>query len=122
MNPITFRTLEFETIRQWVLSHAGSAGGRRVLGATGPRASAAEVRAALVRTSQARQALEGLGRQPYHDLPDVEPLLPKTRWEGFALEPRELLDVASFAQGITEIGRALREAAPIEIASRAQQL
>ena len=63
----------------------------------------AEVREALARTSEGVALLRQLGRQPYHDLPDVLELLVTARVEGTFLEPRELLDVASFIEGGMEI-------------------
>ncbi|HEY2943367.1 MAG TPA: Smr/MutS family protein [Vicinamibacteria bacterium] len=47
--------------------------------------------------------LHRVGRQPYHDLPDVLALLPTARVQGTYLEPRELSDVASFIEGGMEI-------------------
>src|SRR5689334_7003228 len=107
MNRNTYRTLDFEAVRKWLLSYAGSSMGRRRLDGLAPLTDAGRVKEALHLTSEARRTLETLGRQPYHDLPDVGAPLTRSAWEGFALEPRELLDVASFAQGVTEIGRAL---------------
>jgi DNA mismatch repair protein MutS2 len=123
MNRHAFRTLEFDAVRRWLATYAGSDGGRQRLSALEPLRAPADVREALATTSEARRALESLGQQPYHDLPEVAAMLPKASWRGFALEPRELLDVASFAEGATEIGRSLRGAdvAP-RIARRAQRL
>jgi DNA mismatch repair protein MutS2 len=58
--------------------------------------------------------LASLGRQPYHDLPDLREILPAARVQGFALEPGALLDVASFIEGGVEIARRVArvEAAP----------
>jgi DNA mismatch repair protein MutS2 len=123
MNRNTFRTLEFDAIRRWLWTYAGSEGGRQRVEALEPMVEAGAVREALRTTSEARKALETMGRQAYHDLPDVAPLLPRTTSRGFALEPRELLDVASFADGATDIGRRLARAeeAP-RIARRAQRI
>jgi DNA mismatch repair protein MutS2 len=122
MNRNSYRTLEFESIRSWLLSYAGSAMGRARLGALAPQADPAAVRQALGLTSQARTALETQGRQPYHDLPDVRDLLTKAGWKGFGLEPLELIDVASFAQGATEIGRSLARTDAPAIATRAARV
>ena len=62
-----------------------------------------EVREALARTTEGVALLQRLGRQPYHDLPDVLAVLPTARVEGLYLEPRELSDVASFIEGGMEI-------------------
>jgi dsDNA-specific endonuclease/ATPase MutS2 len=62
-----------------------------------------EVREALARTTEGVCLLQRVGRQPYHDLPDVLALLPTARVEGTYLEPRELSDIASFIEGGTEI-------------------
>ncbi len=103
MNGNTFRTLEFETIRALVLSHAGSAPGRARISALRPLTEGGEVREALARTTEGTVLLRRVGRQPYHDLPDVLELLPTARVEGMHLEPRELSDVASFIEGGMEI-------------------
>jgi DNA mismatch repair protein MutS2 len=122
MNRNTFRTLEFDAVRRWLLTHAGSPAGRQRIEALAPATNADAAREALRTTTEARRVLETAGRQPYHDLPDVEALLPKTTWQGFALEPRELLDVASFADGATEIGRHLVRTDAQRIATRAQRI
>jgi DNA mismatch repair protein MutS2 len=103
VNGNTFRTLEFETIRALVLSHAGSAPGRARISALRPLIEGGEVREALARTTEGVTLLQRVGRQPYHDLPDVLALLPTARVEGMHLEPRELSDVASFIEGGMEI-------------------
>jgi DNA mismatch repair protein MutS2 len=118
MNSNTFRTLEFEAIRALVLSHAGSAAGKARAEALAPHTETGAVRAALSRTTEGTALLRTLGRQPYHDLPDVEPALQEARVEGLFLEPLALSDVASFIEGAVEIGRhvAQAEGAP-ELAS-----
>jgi DNA mismatch repair protein MutS2 len=103
VNGNTFRTLEFETIRALVLSHAGSAPGRARISALRPLTEEGEVREALARTSEGTALLRRVGRQPYHDLPDVLELLPTARVKGMHLEPRELSNVASFIEGGMEI-------------------
>jgi DNA mismatch repair protein MutS2 len=114
VNGNTFRTLEFETIRALVLSHAGSGPGRARIQALRPLTEEAEVREALARTTEGAALLRRVGRQPYHDLPDILELLPTARVEGMHLEPRELADIASFIEGGMEIaGRVARvEEAP----------
>jgi DNA mismatch repair protein MutS2 len=123
MNRNTFRTLEFDSVRRWLVSYAGSAGGRTRLEALTPLTHAAAVREALRLTTEARTLLASAGRQPYHDLPDVSEVLPKAGWKDFALEPRELLDLASFAHGATEIGRAVaRSEVTPALSLRAQRI
>ena len=61
----------------------------------------------LARTTEARRLLETLGAQPYHDLPDPSDALASARIQGSHLEPRDLLDVASFIDGGLEIVRAI---------------
>jgi hypothetical protein len=77
----------------------------------------------LDRTSQAVRLLKRLGRQPYHDLPDLGQHLPAARVRGEHLEPGALMDVASFIDGAGEIAQrvAAFEAAP-SLASRAAQV
>ena len=79
MNGNTFRTLEFETIRALVLSHAGSGPGRGRIQNLHPLADAGEVREALAGTTEGVTVLQRVGRQPYHDLPDILELLPTAR-------------------------------------------
>lgn len=122
MNQNSHRTLEFEAIRAWLLTYAGSPMGRSRVEALAPETEPTEVRRRLHATSEARLVLETCGRQAYHDLPDVRALLPKSRWRGFGLEPRELLDIASFAQGATEVGQSLARATATGIAARAARI
>ena len=120
MNSNTFRTLEFEAIRALVLSHAGSAAGQARVEALTPHTEPGAVRAALSRTTEGTAVLRTLGRQPYHDLPDIAPGLQEAGVSGTFLEPLALSDVASFIEGAIEIGRrvARAEGAP-ELAQRA---
>src|SRR4051794_29609778 len=122
MNHHSYRNLELEAVRAWLSTYAGSPMGRDRVAALAPATEPGVVRTRLARTSEARVALESAGRQPYHDLPDVRPLLPKSRWKGFGLEPRELLDIASFAQGATEIGRSLVRTPAASIAAQADRI
>jgi DNA mismatch repair protein MutS2 len=110
MNSNTFRTLEFEAIRALVLSHAGSAAGRARVEALTPHTEPGAVRAALSRTTEGTAVLRALGRQPYHDLPDIAPALQEAGVSGTFLEPLALSDVASFIEGAIEIGRRVARA------------
>jgi DNA mismatch repair protein MutS2 len=110
MNSNTFRTLEFEAIRALVLSHAGSAAGQDRVQALTPHTEAGAVRAALSRTTQGTAVLRALGRQPYHDLPDIAPALQEAGVAGTFLEPLALSDVASFIEGSIEIGQRVARA------------
>jgi DNA mismatch repair protein MutS2 len=110
LNAHTFRALEFDRIRELLLQGAGSAAGKVRLGGLRPLTEPAAVREALVRTTEGRRLLEGAGRQPYHDLPDPGPALAGARVGGAQLEPRQLLDLASFIQGGVEIVQAVRRA------------
>ncbi len=105
MNGNTFRTLEFDAIRALLLSHAGSAAGKDRLRALEPAIDVHEVRFRLSRTSQAVRLLTALGAEPYHGLPDLADVVPAARVDGLHLEPRALLDVASFIEGAGEIAR-----------------
>jgi DNA mismatch repair protein MutS2 len=110
LNGNTFRTLEFDAIRALVVGYAGSAAGRERLQRLTPSTDAGEVRSGLLRTREAVALLRTLGRQPYHDLPDVAEMLGAARVEGVTLEPRQLLDVASFIEGGVEIARQVARA------------
>jgi len=110
MNSNTFRTLEFEAIRALVLSHAGSAAGQARVQALAPETEPAAVRAALSLTTEGAAVLRTLGRQPYHELPDIAAALQEARVEGTYLEPLALSDVASFIEGGTEIARRVAQA------------
>jgi DNA mismatch repair protein MutS2 len=105
LNSHSFRALEFDKIRALLLMQAGSAAGRARLEALAPSSRPDEVREALARTSEGVVLLRAPGRQPYHDLPDVAEALAAARVKGNHLEPRVLLDVASFIEGSIEIGR-----------------
>jgi DNA mismatch repair protein MutS2 len=97
--------LEFETVRALLLSHTGSAPGKVRVRTLSPLTMPEEVREALERTTEGVTLLRTLGRQPYHDLPDLTDLLPAARVEGAHLEPLALLDVASFIEGGCEIAQ-----------------
>src|SRR5262249_60236431 len=105
MNSNPFRPLAFAAIRALVLSHTGSVTGKVRVQALGPQTEPGAVRAALSLTSEGTVALRTLGRQPYHDLPDIAPALAEARVEGTFLEPPALADVASVLQGALEAGR-----------------
>jgi DNA mismatch repair protein MutS2 len=109
LNGNTYRTLEFETVRALVLTHTGSAGGRSQVEALAPHTTVTAVRGALDRTTEGARVLAAVGRQPYHELPDVAALLVRSRIAGLHLEARELSDVASFIEGAAEIGRRVAE-------------
>ncbi len=105
MNANSLKALEFDRIQALLLQEAGSAEGVARLEALRPLSEPEAVRGALGRTSEAVALLRGLGRQPYHDLPDPAPLLVVARARGAHLEPRALADLASFVEGGTEIVR-----------------
>jgi DNA mismatch repair protein MutS2 len=96
VNDHTFRALEFDSIREMLRVRAGSLPGRDRVSALGPRTTRSQVEEALDLTSEARTALAAVGRQPYHDLPQLDALLPATRAEGAHLEAAGLLDMATF--------------------------
>ncbi len=110
MNSHSFRALEFDKIRALLLMQAGSVAGRTRLEALTPSTHPDEVREALTRTSEGVALLRSPGRQPYHDLPDLAEAVAAARLKGNHLEPRVLLDVASFIEGSLEIGRRVAEA------------
>ncbi len=116
----SFRTLEFDAIRDLLLSHAGSAAGRLRIEGLAPKTEPEEVRTALGRTTEATVVLRTLGRQPFHDLPEIAELLPEAKVARHHLEPRALSDVASFIEGAREIGgRVARAEGAPHIARRA---
>ncbi len=110
MNSHTLRALEFDKIRALLLTLAGSAAGRARLEGLEPSTDARDVRESLSRTGEGVALLRAPGRQPYHDLPDPAEALAAARVKGNHLEPRTLLDVASFVEGSIEIGRRVAEA------------
>src|SRR5687768_11031021 len=121
VNSNTYRTLEFETIRALVLGFTGSASGRSQIEALAPHTSVDAVKAALGRTSEAVQILQKIGRQPYHDLPDVGGFLTASRVRGLHLEARDLSDVATFIEGANEIGRRVAQVTTAPELSRLAQ-
>src|SRR5688572_4593068 len=121
VNSNTYRTLEFETIRALVLGFTGSASGRSQIEAVAPHTTTEAVKAALSRTSEAVQILQKIGRQPYHDLPDVGGFLTASRVRGLHLEARDLADVATFIEGANEIGRRVAQVTAARELSRLAQ-
>jgi DNA mismatch repair protein MutS2 len=109
VNDHTFRALEFDSIREMLRARAGSPPGRSRVGALRPYVTRAEVREAQELTSEARTVLSVVGRQPYHDLPELDALLPATRAEGAHLEAVGLLDMATFIAVTSDIARAISQ-------------
>ncbi len=72
-----------------------------------PSTDPGAVRDALARTGEGRRLLKTVGGQPYHDLPDPAEAIAGARVRGTHLEPRQLLDLASFIDGGGEIVRAV---------------
>jgi DNA mismatch repair protein MutS2 len=105
LNSNTYRVLEFEAIRMLLLSHAGSVPGRDRLSRLQPSTDRAEVRERLATTAEGAVLLHEAGRQPYHDLPDLAEVLREAKVAGMHLEPRALMDVASFIEGGVEVAR-----------------
>lgn len=103
-----------------LLSHAGAERAKARLRALRPASDPARVKDALETTVEAVQLLEAMGRQPYHDLPEIEEALAGARVRGMHLEPAQLRDVASFIEGAAEIAKCVAacEAAP-RLAGRA---
>jgi DNA mismatch repair protein MutS2 len=93
-----------------LLSHAGSVPGRALLTHLQPSTDPGEVRERLATTTEALTLLQEAGRQPYHDLPDLAPILREARVAGVHLEPRALMDVASFIEGGVEVARSVARA------------
>jgi DNA mismatch repair protein MutS2 len=69
-----------------------------------------EVRERQETTAEGVALVDEAGRQPYHDLPDLAPLLSEARVAGAHLEPRALMDVASFIEGGVEVARTVARA------------
>ena len=110
VNANSFRTLEFEAVRTLLLGQAGSEVGRELIGELDPLTDPEAVREALASTSEGVALLDGLGRQPYQDLPPITELLSTARVRGSQLAPADLMDVASFVEGGGEIARAVARA------------
>ena len=110
VNGNSFRTLEFEAIRRLLMDHTGSSRGKSLMTALAPSSDVAQVREALGVTGEGVRLLRDLGRQPYHDLPDIDESLAGARVQGFALDPAALAAVASFIEGGGEIARRVARA------------
>jgi DNA mismatch repair protein MutS2 len=110
LNSNTYRVLEFEAVRTLLLSHAGSVPGRDLLTRLQPSTDPAEVRERLATTGEGVLLLEEAGRQPFHDLPDLAQGLREARVAGVPLEPKALMDVASFIEGGLEVARRVARA------------
>ncbi len=119
MNGNTYRTLEFDSIRALLDANAGSRAGRERLARLRPSTELSEIRAALGATTEAARLLQAIGRQPYHDLPDLTDVLPASRVSGLHLEPGALSDVASFIEGGVEIAQRVAHAEGASRLSRA---
>lgn len=123
MNAHTLRNLEFEKIRTLLAQQAGSARGREHVQSLRPSVDLRSVRDLQGLTTEGVRLLVGLGRQPYHDLPDIAEILPRARVTGLHLEPLALMDVASFIEGGVEIThRAARVEGAPRLAARASQV
>ncbi|HVQ27993.1 MAG TPA: Smr/MutS family protein, partial [Vicinamibacteria bacterium] len=123
MNAHALRNLEFEKIRTLLVQQAGSVRGRERLLALRPSVDLGAVREGLGLTTEGVRLLAALGKQPYHDLPDIADVLPRARVAGLHLEPAELMDVASFIEGGVEITyRAARVEGAPRLAARAAEV
>jgi DNA mismatch repair protein MutS2 len=118
VNANSFKALEFDRIRTLLLQQAGSALGRARLEALQPLTEPSQVREALARTGEGVTLLRAVGRQPYHDLPDPAEALAGARVRGTHLDPRTLLDLASFIEGGVEIARRVARVEGTERLSR----
>jgi DNA mismatch repair protein MutS2 len=105
LNVNTFRVLEFDAIRMLLVSHAGSVPGRERLSGIQPLVDPDRVREALATTGEGLVLLDTVGRQPFHDLPDLAQVLTEARVAGAHLEPKALMDVASFIEGGAFVAR-----------------
>jgi DNA mismatch repair protein MutS2 len=105
LNAATLKILEFDTIISLVASHAGSILGKDRVQRLSPHVEVTAVRRALRGTTEGAALLRTVGRQPYHDLPDLGETLAAARVGGLHLEPAALLDLASFIEGGLEIAR-----------------
>jgi DNA mismatch repair protein MutS2 len=110
LNANTFRVLEFDRIRDLLVQRAGSPSGRVRLEGLQPLTDPEAVRESLARTAEGRRLLQTQGREPYQDLPDPSEAVARARVQGAHLDPRELLDLASFIEGGVEIGRRIARA------------
>ena len=88
MNTNTLRALEFDKIRTLLLWQTGSVEGRVRIESLEPLTDPARVREALKTTAEGVTLLRALGRQPYHDLPDLTETLAAARVSGSHLEPK----------------------------------
>jgi DNA mismatch repair protein MutS2 len=123
VNAQTLRNLEFDRIKRLLVRHAGSKTAQGRLEALAPLRNAEAVRDALGHTREGVHLLARLGRQPYHDLPEVGELLARARIRDLFLEPLALVDVASFIEGALEITRRVaREDGAPRLAGRASQV
>jgi DNA mismatch repair protein MutS2 len=123
LNETALRTLEFDRIRALLLTLAGSVEGRDRLANLAPKTDPVLVQEELGATVEALALLTRLGRQPYHDLPDLSAILPAARVSGLHLEPGALTDVASFIEGGVEIaGHVARAEGAPRLSRRASQV
>ena len=118
MNANTLRALEFDKIRALLLMLAGSVPGKSRIEALLPQTELSSVRDALAVTTEAVALVRAVGRQPYHDLPDLSEILPAARVAGLHLASTALLEVASFIEGGGEIARRVRAEADVPRLSR----
>jgi DNA mismatch repair protein MutS2 len=106
---------EWNAVRALLAHEAATQMGRDRATAAEPLTDLSEVQAAIEMTRQARLALATAGSLPLEALPDIRPILARSRAEGSVLDGTEMIQLVPVLDASPKLrayGRGVREASP----------
>jgi DNA mismatch repair protein MutS2 len=106
---------EWNAVRALLAHEAATEMGRDRATAAEPLTDLSEVQAAIEMTGQARLALATAGSLPLEALPDIRPILARSRAEGSVLDGTEMIQLVPVLDASPKLrayGRGVREASP----------
>ena len=102
MNEHTYKTLEFNNIKETLASYTVSGLGRKLVEALSPANDYRAVQQRIYETTETRSILEAAGHIPLHGLSDITEAIERVE-RGAILDPHSLLQVADFLRGCRKI-------------------
>jgi DNA mismatch repair protein MutS2 len=102
MNEHTYKTLEFDLIKEALVSFTVSGLGRRLVETLSPATDYRAVEQRINETTETRNILEAAGHIPLHGLSDITEAIERAE-RGSVLDPHTLLHIADFLRGCRKI-------------------